>query len=198
MVKWKQHRYGSYEKYVEAQEAGNIKKLNSHAGTGIEVMQEISKRIPNARSILCHGTRGGQEQKFFIEQYPDAYVIGSEISSTAWQIDHTIQWDFSKVNEDWVNKFDIVYSNSFDHSICPEDTIDVWMDQLTENGSLIMELHVAKDHQRPTAMDPLAYSRKDILDLLESKNLKVFDEWPSPKFGSGKYKWGRPTIQVKK
>lgn len=198
MVKWKKHSYKSYEKYVEAQEAGNIKKLHSHAGTGLEVIQEIKKRVPNANRILCHGTRGGQEQKFFLEEYSNAYVIGTEISSTAWQIDHTIQWDFSKVKEEWIGKFDLIYSNSFDHSICPEDTIDVWINQLAENGSLILEMHIAGENQQPTPTDPLAYSRQNILDLIDSKNLKIIDEWPSPKFGNGKYKWGRPTIQVKK
>ena len=193
------YEYASYEEYVKAQERGNKQKLYSHSGTGPEVIAEIRKRVPSALNVLCHGTRGGQEQQFFKQQYPLAYVVGSEISSTAKEIPDTVQWDFSKVKKDWINCFDIIYSNSFDHSICPEETIDVWMNQLNDTGSLILEMHIAdRPGWEPNATDPLAYQRQDIIDLIESKNYKIVDEWPSPKFGSGRYKWGRPTIQVKK
>ena len=198
-MKWKMYEYKNYEEYVAAQDRGCRQKLHSHAGTGPEVITEIKKRIPSALNILCHGTRGGQEQAFFKEQYQLAYIIGTEISTTANRIPNTVQWDFSVPKTHWIKCFDIVYSNAFDHSITPEETLEVWMNQLTDSGSLILEMHIAdKTGWEPNPTAPFAYQRQDIIDLIESKNYKIVDEWPSPKFGSGKYKWGRPTIQVRK
>jgi hypothetical protein len=197
------YKYSSYEEYVKAQEHGNKKKLKSHSGTGPEVMAEIKKRIPEASKILCHGTRGGQEQKHFLQLYYDAEVIGTEISSTAKDIPLTVWWDFSKVNEEWIGQFDIVYSNAFDHSITPKETLSVWLDQLKEGGSLVLEMHLAGKNWKPTAIDPLSYKREDALKLVEELGARVVDEWESPKFTDhhgryGHYNSGRPTIRVQK
>lgn len=199
----KLYKYNSYEEYVKAQEAGNSQKLKTHSGTGPEVIAEIKKRIPEANKILCHGTRGGQEQKHFLSFYSNSSVIGTEISSTAKNIPMTEQWDFSKVKEEWICVFDIVYSNSFDHSITPEKTIEVWMNQIKEGGSVILEMHVARENWKPTSTDPLAYRREDIVQLVESKGYRITDEWPSPPFTDhhgryGRYGHGRPTIRIQK
>ena len=197
------YQYGSYEEYVSAQEKGNRKKLSSHSGTGPEVIGEVKERIPNAKNILCHGTRGGQEQKHFLNAYPDAYVVGSEISSTAKGVPMTEHWDFSKVKEEWVGKFDIVYSNSFDHSITPEETLNVWMNQLVDGGSVILEMHIAGPNWKPTSMDPLAYRRDDIVKLVTKAGFRITDEWPSPPFTDhrgrfGHYGHARPTVRIQK
>ena len=197
------YEYKSYEEYVKAQENGNRKKLSSHSGTGPEVISEVKKRIPEAKNILCHGTRGGQEQKHFLDAYPGAFVIGTEISSTAKKVPMTEHWDFSKVKEEWNGKFDIVYSNSFDHSITPAETLEVWMNQLNEGGSLILEMHIAGKGWKPTPMDPLSYRREDIVQLVELKGYRITDEWPSPPFTDhrgrfGQYAHGRPTVRIQK
>ena len=197
------YQYSSYEEYVKAQERGNKKKLKSHSGTGPEVIAEVRRRIRTAENILCHGTRGGQEQKHFLAAYPDAYVIGTEISSTAKGIPMTEHWDFSLVKDEWVGKFDIIYSNAFDHSITPEETFNTWIDQLNEGGSLVLEMHIAGPGWEPTPMDPLSYNRKDVVELVEKLGYRITDEWPSPAFTDhrgrfGKYAHGRPTVRIQK
>lgn len=197
------YKYGSYEEYVEAQENANRKKLNSHSGTGPEIIAEVKKRIPTAENILCHGTRGGQEQEHFLAAYSGAFVIGTEISSTAKKIPLTEHWDFSKVKDEWVGKFDIVYSNAFDHSITPKETLDVWMNQLKDGGSLILEMHIARKNWKPNPMDPLSYQREDIVKLVKEGGYRITDEWASPPFTDhrgrfGQYAYGRPTVRIQK
>lgn len=195
------YKYGSYDEYVKAQEHGNRKKLRSHSGVGMEVMQAIKDRIPEAASVLCHGTRAGYEQQYFKKAYPDAKVLGTEISSTATSFPDTVQWDFSKPKDEWKKAFDIVYSNSFDHSICPKETLEVWLGQVSDGGSLIFEMHPAGPGWKPTPMDPLSYHREDVLALIEELGWRVTDEWLSPRFTdhrgrAGKYTYGRPTLRV--
>jgi len=197
-------KYSNYDEYVRYQTEGNKKKLTSHSGVGLEVIAEIKKRIPIVSHVLCHGTRAGYEQKYFKQIYGEnTYVIGTEISETAASFADTVQWDFSKQKPEWVGKFDIVFSNSFDHSITPEDTMNTWMEQLTPTGSLIMEMHIARPGWKPTQTDPLSYVRSDIIELVDKLGYKIIDEWPSPDFTDhrgrfGKYKAGRPTLRIQK
>lgn len=200
------YEYKNYEDYKKAQTEGNKRKLHSHSGVGPEVIAEIKKRIPFANFILCHGTRAGWEQKHFKNAYGDqAYVMGTEISDTASQFDMTTEWDFSKPKDEWISKFDIVYSNSFDHSITPKETLSTWIDQLSPGGSLILEMHLPKEGSNwvPTKTDPLSYTREECIALIEELNLKIVDNWPSPPFTDhrkrfGKYAHGRPTLRIQK
>ena len=196
--------YKDYDDYVKWQTAGNKLKLRTHSGVGLAVIAEIRKRISFVSHILCHGTRAGWEQKYFKALYGDnTYVMGTEISETATQFPDTIQWDFSKQKDEWVGKFDIVFSNSFDHCITPEETLHTWMAQLAPQGSLIMELHPAAEGWEPTKTDPLSYVRDDIVELVDKLGYRIVDEWPSPAFTDhrgrfGKYHHGRPTLRIQK
>ena len=192
------YKYKNYEEYVAAQERGNRKKLKSHSGTGTEVINEIKKRVAEADNIICHGTRGGQEQGFFIKAYPQAYVIGTEISSTANNIPNTIHHDFTKQKDEWIGKFDILYSNSFDHTITPNETIITWTDQLNKHGHMVLEMHTTSESYPESETDPCYYSKEELVKLITDNGFVIIDEWPSPKFGTGKYGYGRPTILAKR
>lgn len=200
--------YDDYEHYVRAQTQGNKDKI-SMSGIGLEIIGEIQKRIPYATHILCHGTRGGWEQEFFQQAYGEhAFVWGTEISSTVKErkIPRTTQWDFTLPMKRWIGKFDIVFSNSLDHSIDPRKTLTTWVDQLRPTGSLILEMHLPKeanDDWVPTKTDPLAYTSKEMIALLKDMNLKIVDQWLSPKFTDyrgayGVYASGRPTLRIQK
>ena len=119
------YNYDSYEKYVEEQTTANKKKLHWEFTKESHVKWIKSKKL-GAFNIICHGTRGGGEQRCFKECWPEAYVIGTEISETASQFEMTIQHDFAIQKPEWIGKFDILYSNSFDHSIDPDKTIETW------------------------------------------------------------------------
>jgi hypothetical protein len=88
--------------------------------------------FPDVKSVLCHGTRNGAELKYFQEYYPDARVLGTEIAPTATKYSNTIRHDFRKPHHKLTGKFDIVFSNSLDHSNDPKSTIEVWTNPGTE------------------------------------------------------------------
>ena len=114
--------------------------------------QKLGTNRNNLR-ILCHGSRNGYEVQFLQNLLPDAEVLGTDISDNA--SDYGLyQWDFHDVNIDWLNYFDVIYTNSLDQSWKPREALKVWLDQLKEDGILIVE-HT--DNHSPTGaskMDP--------------------------------------------
>ncbi len=170
------HKYKNYEEYVAEQTAGNKLKLK-HVFVKKQTMQKIKEMRPNAKSVLCHGTRNGAEQRFFQEVYgKDIEVMGSEISDTATQFPNTTEWDFMKVNPDWVGRYEVVYSNSFDHCFEPVETLKVWAGQLVEGGSLFIEHSFDPKNNKSRAMDPLELSKEEFLQCVEQAGLRVVAE----------------------
>lgn len=68
-----------------------------------------------AKTVLCHGTRNEKEQKLFLKKYPNAEIVGTEISHTAKDFPLTVQWDFHDIKDEWIGKFFIFFKgrNSF-------------------------------------------------------------------------------------
>jgi hypothetical protein len=167
------YKYNNYQEYVSKQELTNRIKLD-WVYVKPEVISAIAKnKGSNVYNILCHGTRNGAEQKLFKEIYHEAYIIGSEISSTATQFDMTVQHDFSIPRKEWEGKFDIVYSNSFDHSITPELTLQVWASQLNQAGRLYLEY--AEAQSEASEHDPLDATEYEIEQLISS-NMKLIEK----------------------
>lgn len=145
-----------YEKYRRIQEEGNIRKIKT-----VWVLEEnvafLSKHLRNRLSHikfgLCHGTRRGKEQEWF-RKYLGCEVIGTEISKTAEEFPHTIQWDFHDVKPEWLDAVDFIYSNSFDHSHDPKKCLNAWMSCLRKGGLCILE-HSSENEARATSeLDP--------------------------------------------
>jgi hypothetical protein len=86
--------------------------------------------------------------------------VGTEISDTATQFPMTVQHDFTIPKEEWLGKFDIVYSNSFDHTINPEKTINTWANQLSPTGTLYLEY--SEEQSEGSYGDPLDATAKEI------------------------------------
>jgi len=143
-----------YDKYREAQIAGNYKKLDNVwvREENVEFLANyIRETVGDTSFGICHGTRRGKEQEWFIK-YLGGDVIGTEISDTAEQFPHTIQWDFHEVKPEWVDAADFIYSNSLDHSYDPEKCLDAWMSCVTPRGVCILE-H-SSGHERAAKLDP--------------------------------------------
>jgi hypothetical protein len=97
-------------------------------------------------------------------------VIGTEISDTAEQFPHTIQWDFHETRPEWINAVDFIYSNSLDHSYDPDKCLNAWMSCVKEDGICIIE-HTSK-HEHSTQLDPFGAHITQMPDLI-SKGVKV-------------------------
>lgn len=160
------YKYRDYNHYLESQERTNREKLN-WVYVSKKIIQNIAKDKGTAENILCHGTRNGTEQQYFKDLFPNAFVIGTEISSTAHMFPMTIQHDFTIEKEDWIGKFDIIYSNSFDHSIDPEKTIEVWANQLNKRGRLYLEY--SEKQSIGNDADPLDATAKEIEELIKKR-----------------------------
>lgn len=172
-------KYESYQQYVRAQIDGNEKKYDSVWVKAETIESIVNQHEGPVSSVLCHGTRGGRELECFKRHYPDAYVVGTEISPTAKNVPMTVEWDFNLPKEEWVGKFDIVYSNSFDHSFNPYGTLDVWINQLSENGTLYVELPNYHNNVS-TEMDPLEITVKEyeqLVDFFEMKIVSKLTAW---------------------
>jgi hypothetical protein len=112
------HEYSSYENYVECQTRNNYRKLNNIwvIEDNIKLLSEyVMAKITNPKYGICHGTRRGLEQKWFMRYIHGCNVIGTEISEAAKLFTNTIQWDFHDVKPEWEKAIDFIYSNAFDH-----------------------------------------------------------------------------------
>ncbi len=157
---FKLHQYlrddGSFDhdEYRRIQADGNRSKLDN-----VWVLEEnisflsdyIMNTIGAAKFGVCHGTRNGQEQKWF-RKYLNCEVIGTEISDTAETFPNTIQWDFHEAKSEWVNSVDFIYSNALDHSYDPEKCLNVWMSCVRKGGICILEHTDA--HEECSKLDP--------------------------------------------
>lgn len=138
------YKYKDYEEYKKNQIEANKRKINNSYVDKNSIKYIIDYYIktystkPNR--ILCHGTRRGLEQVYFKNFLGDNIdILGTEISNNASEYEDTIEWDFHNVKPSWINYYDIIYSNSFDHSYKPKECLDTWMTCLNEKGVCVIE-----------------------------------------------------------
>lgn len=134
------YKYRDYEEYRSSQIELNGAKLDrvwADERTLSTVGDRALEQNPVPRG-LCHGTRNGFEQQF-LANYTGGSVLGTEIADSAESFPATVQWDFHDENPDWLNSFDFVYSNSFDHSYDPVLALNTWFAQVKRGGSLFLE-----------------------------------------------------------
>lgn len=167
-------KYENYNTYVAAQERANRRKIKN-VWVNETTIKTIVGRNPNAQHVLCHGTRNGTEQQWFKKYLPDVVVIGTEISTTASQFPNTEQHDFHEIRVDWVEQFDIVYSNSWDHSYDPEKSLTAWRDQLNKRGKLYIEIALDFQNNKSRESDPLEISHEEIVELVQHIDMKILD-----------------------
>ena len=156
--KYKIHEYESYEEYKKTQVYYNKLKLD-HIWADEKNLNKIAnyilKKIPNKKiKGLCHGSRNGYEQNKFKQFLNSENIIGTDISETASSYDNSIIWDFHEVNKEWINEFDFVYSNSLDQSYNPKKALEVWLNQINDNGFIFVEISDQHNVHSSGKMDP--------------------------------------------
>ena len=130
-----------YSRYRKIQQKGNLQKIQQTWATeeNIQFLADyIRAEIGTPTFGICHGTRRGEEQAWF-RKCLSCEVIGTEISDTAKDFPHTVQWDFHAENPEWSSRADFVYSNSLDHSYDPETCLNTWIKSLRIGGLCILE-----------------------------------------------------------
>lgn len=145
-----------YVRYRKVQQEGNLRKIEN-----VWVLEEnigflsdyLKKTVGQPKFGICHGTRRGMEQEWF-RKYLNCEVIGTEISDSATQFPHTIQWDFHDVKPEWIDAVDFIYSNSFDHSYDPEKCLNAWMSCVRKGGVCLLEHTTAHEPSAANELDP--------------------------------------------
>ena len=137
------HEYPSYEAYREAQIRYNAKKLDK-VWADARTLDEVARIVRGHRGEgpitgICHGARNGFEQGYLSDNHSDFDVIGTDIAPTATQFPRSVVWDFHDARDDWIGKFDFVYSNSLDQAWQPRAALTTWLNQIGPNGVVIVE-----------------------------------------------------------
>lgn len=144
--------FKNYEDYIKSQISAGTEKKNAvwvKVSTIDKIVAEENRPI---ESVICHGVRSGRENTKFAEHA--THVVGTEISAESIEFNRNlgryknstvVEWDFNKQNPEWVNKFDLVYSNSLDHAYDPLETLNVWIDQLKDDGTLVIDFAFFSD-----------------------------------------------------
>jgi len=153
-------------KYKKAQIAANLRKLerSSIDSKDIEMLSTwLLEYVKPLKEGLCHGTRNGKEQMLFRE-FTGAEVLGTDISPTAEQFPYTLQHDFHDVKPQWINHFDFLFSNAYDHSYNLEHCIRQWMSSVRPGGVCILEHNSAHLHAKES--DPIGITQKALCQLV--------------------------------
>ena len=140
---FKIYKYKNYDEYKDTQIFFNKQKINKVWAdeNTLKIVSNFLKENIKSEKIkgLCHGSRNGFEQKCFINEIPNAEVIGTDISETANDYDNSIVHDFHDEKKEWIENFDFVYSNSLDQSYDPEKALNTWINQVKKNRYVIIE-----------------------------------------------------------
>lgn len=175
-------KYNSYDEYKKTQIDANKRKIHySYVDpNSIELLCDYVCKdlniVPN--NILCHGTRQGKEIKYF-KEYLRKYeinskIIGTDISPTASNFDDTIQWDFHEIKDEWIGKYDLIYSNSFDHSPYPQKCLKSWMSCINPDGICIIEYSEECDAVN-SKVDPFGATLDEYKDLIQRCGFNLVD-----------------------
>lgn len=167
----KQYKHKDYKEYVEAQVDKNERKIKNvwvNKGELISLSKQIKKCIPNISFGICHGVRNSWEVKV-LRQLLGIHIIGTEISPSATNFKNTIQWDFHKLKDEWINSVDFIYSNSFDHSYDPSKCLDVWMKCIKKHKGICFIHWMSTNVNKVDAADCFAGSLKEYRELFNKK-----------------------------
>jgi hypothetical protein len=152
------YKYKNYEEYKDIQIYFNKMKIDK-TWADEQVLSAVAARVRRENLLsgqaggICHGSRNGFEQRFLSHALGQE-VIGTDISDTAEDFPNTWQWDFHDVKEEWIERFDFIYTNSLDQSWQPEIALNVWVDQLRKGGLLFIEHTNFHGPQSANKMDP--------------------------------------------
>jgi hypothetical protein len=157
--------YDAYRKIQTIANHGKLHMVSVQHENIAHLVKALTQEGLVPRSILCHGTRNAAEQKMFKAELPDAEILGTEISDTATQFSMTIQWDFHETKPEWLGAFDLVFSNSWDHSYDADKLFKAWLSCVAPGGALALEWNEAYGW-KPSVVDPFRASLKGLMTKL--------------------------------
>ena len=141
----------------------------------IAVNKLIHYYVTDIQTIVCHGCRNGIEVDAFQRLNPMVKVFGTDIYGKAYKYDRKYfrEMDFDDVPPEWVGYFDVIYSNSIDHSRNPINTLMAWKTELRNNGICFINFHWGRGVSREDCfhLDPVRYE-EEIKEMAEKIGMK--------------------------
>ena len=194
------HQYKDYDEYLHEQIKGTERKL-SYQYVLEKDLKTLMRLVEykNPKNILCHGVRTGRELWWLykqLEEKGEEYrVVGTEICEQAIAMASRfvdtldtvdiIRWDMNLPKKEFVDNFDMVYSNSLDHAFNPEETLFTWIDQIKDGGILAIHWddfnNASPQHgggSDAPYLDPFRATSKEIIYFLENDlfNMKFIEK----------------------
>ena len=186
----KVYKYKNYKEYADSQVAAYNRKFKNvwAVEENIKFLSEYLNKFFQSKPLagLCHGVRQGLEMEWF-EKYlqPFSNVSGTDIGGSC--ADNIFKWDFNELNIEWLNKFDFIYSNSFDHAFNPESTLQVWSGQCKRGGMILLEYDKRQEHtgeisKGPNKTDPVSITIDELIEKIPVwlKGSKIIDVLDMP------------------
>lgn len=175
----KSYEYQDYNDYINSQKKTTDFKYNRtvyvRQATIEKIVEYTKQNNINISSVLCHGTRSGEEQRHFNFYLPECDIVGTEICEKAKYAPMTEVWDFNKQKDEWIGQHDIVYSNSLDHTNDVKLTLQTWCNQVSEFGILAIEWSDYQNMKGVTQQDPLNAVGSEITDIIKLYGFKLRD-----------------------
>jgi len=110
--------------------------------------------------MICLGTRNNHERDCFAKLLPGASVKSLDIAPGS-HADYIM--DFTRLPDDWSGKWDIVYSNSLDHSFDANETFMSWLRIIRSGGVLAVGVDYGAE---TTASDICSFHRDQVAEFI--------------------------------
>jgi len=171
----KQIKFSSYEQYLHAQRLTVMKRGFGPYFCDMEMIRIAEWCRRNGLQVrygICHGARNGLECDELMRHLPMSEIIGTDIAPYSGKSKQmagqakVIEWDFNKQRKEWIGRFDLVYTNSLDHSNDPPTTLSVWLEQLVWNGALFVQWN--RSNLNVKGGDCFGADLLEMIDLLNS------------------------------
>lgn len=171
--------YNSYEEYTRHQKEKTLdpvrrqKWMNEEWGQKIQVFETAFKNLPISipdKYCLCVCARTGQEVQAL--RILGAKAIGIDLVANPPFVAEGDMHQLPFVG----NQFDLVFCNSLDHSLKPEQALLEMRRVVKSNGFIYLQLQLGIDLTKPTCQgyDILEIkSNKEVFDLLQPAGILV-------------------------
>ncbi len=156
-----------------------------------QVNNKLHYYIPKAdfHRIVCHGCRSGLEVDALQRLNPHIEVWGTDIYD-CYMFDR--KWfremDFDTIPEEWIGHFDVVYSNSIDHSRDPVATLTAWKEELRPDGIMFVNFHWGRGVSREDCFHlDRAKWREELWEISEKVGIEIVHIAEPRQFADGAY-----------
>jgi hypothetical protein len=178
------YEHKDYDEYVRLQRRLTRKKTNTGRNTfywidenGLsDVNKLLHSYVDDIKTMVCHGCRNGLEVNIFQTLNPNAKVFGTDLYGRAYRYDRTYfrEMDFDEVPPEWIGYFDVIYSNSIDHSRDPINTLLAWKSELKDGGICFVNFHwgIGVSREDCFHLDGINY-QAEVKEIAEKVGMKV-------------------------